>query len=81
MAPPADRDYYGGHPPMPKILRNAPIRTWEAGDNVQGFALLTKKELRQDRNGKSFLDMELADASGSMVAKVWADSPDDFSNR
>ncbi|HEX3556288.1 MAG TPA: HD domain-containing protein [Thermoanaerobaculia bacterium] len=60
---------------MPKILRNAPIRTWEAGDNVQGFALLTKKEQRQDRNGKSFLDMELADASGSMVAKVWADSP------
>lgn len=60
---------------MPKILRNAPIRTWEAGDNVQGFALLTKKELRQDRNGKSFLDMELVDASGSMVAKVWADSP------
>src|SRR5947209_7462237 len=60
---------------MSKILRNAPIRTWEAGDSVQGFALLTKKEQRQDRNGKSFLDMELADASGSMVAKVWADSP------
>jgi 3'-5' exoribonuclease len=60
---------------MPKTLRNAPIRTWEAGDNVQGFALLTKKELRQDRNGKSFLDLELADASGSMVAKIWSDSP------
>src|SRR5918992_2653388 len=60
---------------MPKILRNAPIRTWEAGDSVQGFALLTRKELRQDRNGKSFLDLELADASGSMVAKVWSDSP------
>jgi 3'-5' exoribonuclease len=60
---------------MPKILRNAPIRTWEAGDSVQGFALLTRKELRQDRNGKSFLDLEVADASGSMVAKVWSDSP------
>src|SRR5690606_34969114 len=60
--------------PMAKI-RNTPIRTWEAGDNVQGFALLTKKELRQDRNGKSFLDLELADASGSIVAKVWSDSP------
>jgi 3'-5' exoribonuclease len=60
---------------MPKILRNAPIRTWEAGDSVQGFALLTRKELRQDRNGKSFLDLELADASGSIVAKVWSDSP------
>lgn len=60
---------------MPKIVRNQPIRTWEAGDSVQGFALLTKKELRQDRNGKSFLDMEVVDASGSMVAKVWSDSP------
>jgi 3'-5' exoribonuclease len=60
---------------MPKYLRNAPIRTWESGDVVQGFALLTKKEQRQDRNGKSFLDMEIVDASGSMVAKVWADSP------
>ena len=60
---------------MPRHQRNAPIRSWEAGDSVQGYALLTKKEPRQDRNGKSYLDMELADASGSIVAKVWADSP------
>jgi 3'-5' exoribonuclease len=60
---------------MPKILRNAPIRTWEAGDSVQGFALLSRKELRQDRNGKSFMDLEVVDASGSMVAKIWSDSP------
>ncbi len=60
---------------MPKVVRNATIRSWEAGDNVQGFALLVKKELRQDRNGKSYLDMELADASGSIVAKIWSDSP------
>jgi 3'-5' exoribonuclease len=60
---------------MPKSRRNVPIREWEAGDLVQGFALLTKKEQRQDRNNKSFIDMEVADASGSMVAKVWSDSP------
>ena len=60
---------------MAKPLRNAPIRTWQAGDVVQGYALLTKKELRQDRNGKSFMDLEVVDASGSMVAKVWNDSP------
>jgi 3'-5' exoribonuclease len=60
---------------MSRILRNTPIRSWEAGDCVQGFALLTKKEPRQDRNGKSYLDLELADSSGSMVAKVWSDSP------
>ncbi len=70
----ARTDYYEPAS-MPKSRRNAPIRSWEAGDSVQGFALLTKKELRQDRNGKSFLDLEVSDASGSMVAKVWADSP------
>ncbi|HXU44559.1 MAG TPA: HD domain-containing protein [Thermoanaerobaculia bacterium] len=55
--------------------KNAPIRTWQAGDTVQGYALLTKKELRQDRNGKSFIDLELVDASGSITGKVWGDSP------
>ncbi|HVT59084.1 MAG TPA: HD domain-containing protein [Thermoanaerobaculia bacterium] len=60
---------------MPRLQRNVQIRSWEAGDSVEGFALLTKKELRQDRNGKSYLDMELADSSGSIVAKIWADSP------
>jgi len=59
---------------MPKII-NQPIRTWGNGDLVQGFALLTKREVRQDRNGKSYMDLELADASGSIVAKVWSDSP------
>jgi len=59
---------------MPKI-NNKPIREWENGDFVQGFALLTKKEVRQDRNSKSYMDLELADATGSIVAKVWADSP------
>lgn len=55
--------------------RNEPIANWEPGDVVQGFALLSRKEVRQDRNGRSYLDMELTDASGSMVAKVWGDSP------
>ncbi|HEX2163493.1 MAG TPA: HD domain-containing protein, partial [Thermoanaerobaculia bacterium] len=56
------------------VRRNEPIAAWESGDAVQGFALVTKKELRQDRNGRSYLDMEVADATGSMIAKVWADS-------
>jgi 3'-5' exoribonuclease len=60
---------------MTKTKKNVPIRSWEAGDTVQGFALLTKKELRQDKNGRGFMDLELADASGSMIGKVWADSP------
>lgn len=59
---------------MPKRV-NEPIASWAAGDQVQGFALLVKKELRQDRNGKSYLDMVLADATASIAAKVWSDTP------
>lgn len=71
----------GGYPALDCLLamtavrRNEPIRTWASGDTVQGFALVTRKEVREDRNGRSFVDMVVADASGSMTAKVWADSP------
>ena len=54
--------------------RSEPIREWEDGDQVAGFALLSRKERRQDRNGREFLDMELTDASGSISAKAWSDS-------
>ena len=59
---------------MAGVRRNEPIRTWEAGDGIQGFALVTKKEVREDRNGRTYVDLELADESGSMVGKIWADS-------
>ncbi len=52
-----------------------PIATWEPGEAVQGFALLRKRELRQDKSGRDYLDLELADASGSIPGKAWSDSP------
>ncbi len=55
--------------------RNTPIASWESGDQVQGFALVSRRETRQDKNGKPFLDLELSDASRSIAAKVWGDSP------
>jgi 3'-5' exoribonuclease len=42
---------------------------------VSGFALLSKKERRQDRNGRDFIDLRLSDASGSIDGKIWSDSP------
>ncbi len=60
---------------MPIVRRNEPISSWEEGDFVQGFALLSRKEVRQDRNGRDYIDLELMDASGRVAAKVWADSP------
>ena len=54
---------------------NEPINEWQAGDAISGFALLIKKERRQDRNGRDFIDLRLTDASGSIDAKIWGDSP------
>ncbi|MEZ5332267.1 MAG: HD domain-containing protein [Thermoanaerobaculia bacterium] len=54
--------------------QNQPIATWQDGDVVSGFALVGRKESRRDRNNKSFLDLELLDASGSIPGKVWSDS-------
>ena len=59
---------------MPPIVKNRPIATWNAGDSVQGFAFLKRKELRQDKSGKDYLDLELADASGSITGRAWSDS-------
>src|SRR5690554_2872016 len=59
----------------PKALaKGRPISTWRPGDTVQGFALLRRKEVRQDKSGRDYLDLELADASGSIAGKAWSDS-------
>ena len=59
---------------MPNLAKNQPIATWNAGDAVQGFAYLKRKEIRQDRSGRDYLDLELADASGSILGRAWSDS-------
>lgn len=60
---------------MPTVRTNEPIATWEDGDFAQGFALVTRKEVRTDRKGRDYVDLELTDATGSLTGKVWPDSP------
>lgn len=60
---------------MGVVRRNEPISTWEEGDFVQGFALLSRKDVRQDRKGRDYVDAELTDSSGHITAKIWPDSP------
>lgn len=60
---------------MPIVRTNEPIDQWQDGDFAQGFALVTRKEVREDRRGRTYVDLEISDASGSMVAKIWPDSP------
>ncbi len=60
---------------MAVVRRNESISTWEDGDFIQGFALLSRKDVRQDRKGREYVDAELTDSSGRMPAKIWPDSP------
>ena len=60
---------------MGVVRRNEPISTWEEGDFVQGYALLSRKDVRQDRKGRDYVDGELTDSSRSIAAKIWPDSP------
>ncbi len=59
---------------MPFVRNNEPISVWEEGDFAQGFALLARKEVRVDRNGREYLDLELADASGTIGGKIWPEN-------
>lgn len=61
-------------PAMGKTRYNEPIETWQDGDQVQAYALLTRRDARRDRNGREYLDLELSDCTGSISAKVWPDS-------
>lgn len=60
---------------MPTVRINEPIANWQDSDFAQGFALVVRKEVRQDRKGREYVDLELADATGSLAAKIWPDSP------
>lgn len=60
---------------MPMVRRFEPISSWTDGDFVEGYALVFRKERRQDKKGRDYLDLELADARTSVIGKVWPDSP------
>ncbi len=55
--------------------QNIPIAEWLPGDSVAGFALVSRKERRQDRNARDYVDLELTDNTATIFAKIWADSP------
>lgn len=47
------------------------IRAMTVGNRVEGFYLLRNALSKQASNGKPFLSVELADATGSIEGKVW----------
>ena len=55
---------------MPHIF----IADLKPGDRVSQFFLIKKKERRRTRTGKDYLDVLLADRTGSLGAKIWSEA-------
>ncbi len=50
------------------------ITELRAGDTLKQFFLLRRVEMRRTREGKPYLDLVLADSSGSLKAKAWEEA-------
>ncbi len=46
------------------------------GDKINQFFLIKRKERRQTRTGKNYLDISLADRTGTLGAKIWSEAVD-----
>jgi 3'-5' exoribonuclease len=52
------------------------VNNLKAGSKVNQYFLITKKERRRTRGGKDYLDIILADRTGSLGGKIWSESLD-----
>lgn len=47
------------------------VKQMEPGQQITGYFVCARKLVKVDRNGKRYLDVRLADASGNIGAKMW----------
>ena len=83
VPPPGSDVGPSGEPPSAKAMRRrgaARKRVTElaAQAQVDQVFLATRKQLRPNRNGQLYLQVELADRSGSITGRMWNASDDDF---
>ena len=50
------------------------VNELKPGSKVNQYFLITKKERRRTRGGKDYLDITLADRTGSLGGKIWSES-------
>jgi len=54
-------------------MKQPRLRELKPGQNLAGFYLVKSKRIKQTRDRKFFLDLDLSDASGEINAKLWDD--------
>ncbi len=48
------------------------IKTFKAGEKVQGYFLCKYKQILKNKNGKEYCSMRLQDQTGTIDAKIWS---------
>lgn len=54
------------------------ITNLKSGDRINQFFLIKKKNRRRTRTGKDYLDLSVADRTGSLAAKIWGEGVEPF---
>lgn len=54
------------------------ITNLKSGDRINQFFLIKKKNRRRTRTGKDYLDLSVADRTGSLPAKIWGEGVEPF---
>lgn len=54
------------------------ISELKAGDKINQFFLIKRKERRRTKNGKDYLDLSLADRTGALNGKIWGEGVSRF---
>lgn len=52
------------------------IADLKPGDKLNQFFLIKRKERRRTRTGKDYLDLSVADRTGTLAAKIWSEAVD-----
>jgi len=53
-------------------MDKAGLKNYKLGEIFSGYCVVRKKELKQKKNGESYLKMEFGDSTGRLGGKIWS---------
>jgi 3'-5' exoribonuclease len=62
------------------MLDQKELNSFSTGDDFTLYLIVSRSQLKNAKNGRAYLDLELRDKSNSLPAKVW-DKVEDFANK
>ena len=63
---------------MSKEILSKKINEFQEGDLIEGFYLLKSLQVKENKNGKKYLDLDLVDKTGEINGKYWNVQPEEL---